>query len=350
MRKIKVLIVDDSAVVRKVLNKILSADENICVLGMANDPIEAKDLMIQKDPDVIILDLEMPRMDGLTFLKLVMSRRPKPVIVFSSISIPNQTIAMEALKLGAFEVLEKPSTVNALHETAQRLVSLVKSTPGYNGSSVSKSVTTVSAPVINPGNFDSRRTIVIGSSTGGTEALDTLLRGLPAGMPPIAIVQHIPEYFVSSLVSRLNDVSNLNVVKAQSGDVMQPGNVYISPGDVHLEIKEKQGVRTLRTHSGPKVHFQRPSVDVLFDSVTTSKVKRVIAVILTGMGCDGAQGMLKIKSAGGVTIAQNKDTCVVYGMPREAELLNAVDFSLPISKIPEKLVELSESKNLVGTN
>lgn len=347
MQKIKVLIVDDSAVVRKVLNNILSVDESICVLGLAHDPIEAKDIMIEKDPDVIILDLEMPKMDGLTFLKLVMSRRPKPVIVFSSISIPNQKVAMEALKLGAYDVLEKPSTINALNNTAQRLVSIVKSTKLYNGNKKNSSGDL--SPIARSSNFDSRKTIVIGSSTGGTEALDTLLRRLPAGMPPIAIVQHIPEYFVSALVSRLNDVSNLNVVKAQSGDILESGKVYIAPGGRHLEIREKDGVRTLRTHEGPKVHFQRPSVDVLFDSVSTSKVRRVIAVLLTGMGCDGAQGMLKIRSAGGTTIAQNKDTCVVYGMPREAELLNAVNFSLPITKIPEKLVELSEDKTLVGT-
>ncbi len=348
--RVKVLIVDDSALVRKAISTILSLEKDIEVIGLANDPYQARDLIKAQAPDVIILDLEMPRMDGLTFLKLIMERRPCPVIIFSTLSTSRSQYAMEAFRCGAFDVLGKPTSAADLKEQAPHLVRMVRAAGGsristLNGAANTRPESPVPAIAESPSIVDNRRMILIGASTGGTEAVCQVLAALPPNLPPVCVVQHIPEFFCAAFVDRLNAASRLDVRMATHGEQIGPGQVRVAPGDRHLKIRFNGSDRSLCLDNGPKVHFQRPAVDVLFNSIPEDQCGKVVAVILTGMGKDGAEGMLRIRNHGGQTIAQDESTSVVYGMPREAARIGAARHIKPLHEIAAGIVQLSSRKS-----
>ncbi|HOQ32987.1 MAG TPA: chemotaxis response regulator protein-glutamate methylesterase [Candidatus Hydrogenedens sp.] len=341
-RPVKVLIVDDSAMVRSILQKELSKDSNIEVIGTAPDPYVARDKIIQLKPDVITLDIEMPRMDGITFLKKLMQYYPLPVIIVSSLTPKGGELAMEALEAGAVEVLCKPGAAYTVGDMSLELIDKIKAaarvrvqkkeiipssaTTAYKKLSLTKTTNKV---------------VVIGASTGGTEALAKVLRVLPPNSPGIAIVQHMPEHFTRSFADRLNELCDIEVKEASNGDSVIPGRALIAPGNYHMLLKRSGANYYVEVKSGPLVSRHRPSVDVLFKSASQYGGKNVVGVIMTGMGKDGAEGMKLMHEQGAKTIAQDESTCVVFGMPKEAIALNAVDYVLPLDKIPQKILELA---------
>jgi two-component system chemotaxis response regulator CheB len=348
-RKIRVLIVDDSAIVRRALSDIINSHSDLEVAGTAADPFIARDKILALKPDVLTLDIEMPRMDGLTFLKKLMRFHPLPVVVISSLGQSSSRAAIEALQFGAVDVMAKPngpySVTDLGGELALKLRAAAHARLRYERAA--EPVSSTPAP-------DRRRAqaeaivhqhgpidlIAIGASTGGVEALRSVLVELPEQMPPIVIVQHIPPVFSTEFAARLDRLCRLRVKEAQDGDDLTPGQVLIAPGGLHLSIRRSGGRFRAAVHGGDPVHFQRPAVDVLFDSVACSGGRRVIGAILTGMGTDGAAGMLAMKRAGARTIAQNEASCVVFGMPREAIRLGGVDQVLPVDRIASELVRL----------
>lgn len=344
LQKIRVLVVDDSAVVRRAIADALSRDPEIEVVGSACDPYVARDKILELNPDVLTLDIEMPRMDGITFLKILQQHRPMPVIVISSLTQTGSTAALAALEAGAVDVLGKPNSSWSIGALSEQLAFRVK---GAAKAKMARSGPALQSPgsVSTTRSFSPRQLVVLGASTGGTEAIKTVLTRLPANLPGICIVQHIPAVFSRAFAERLNDCCALEVREATQGEEVRPGRVLIAPGDFHMAVEWNGRCYCVRLHQGPPLHFTRPAVDVLFNSAAACAGSHALGVVLTGMGADGAQGMKKLKEAGAETIAQNEKTCVVYGMPRAAAELGVVDHVLPLDAIPDALVRALENRS-----
>jgi two-component system, chemotaxis family, protein-glutamate methylesterase/glutaminase len=341
-RKIRVLIVDDSAIVRKILSEALSAEDDIEVVGTAPDPYVARDKILALSPDVITLDIEMPRMDGLSFLKKLMQYRPTPTVMISSLAQSSCSVVLEAMECGAVEVLAKPGSAYSVGELRLVLANKVRA------AAVAKVKATEPSPKDSPAppvqslkKLNHRGMIVIGASTGGTEAVREILQEMPANSPPILVVQHIPQGFSRAFAERLDRLCAIRVKEAADGDEVSSGQALIAPGDFHMMLQNGSEPRRVSIKTGPRICYQRPAVDVLFQSVAAGAAKDAVGVLLTGMGSDGAQGMLKMKQAGARTIAQDESTCVVYGMPREAVRLGAVDQILRLQDIAPALFRLT---------
>jgi len=341
--RIKVLIVDDSAIVRKVLTDALSGERDIEVVGTAPDPYVARDKILSLNPDVLTLDIEMPRMDGVTFLKKLMHYRPMPVIVISSLGIASSRTALQALEAGAIDVLAKPGGPQSVGELRLSVASKIRAA----GSARLQFCREVPSrlpepPAPKPSHtsqaFPSSSVIAIGASTGGTEAIRSVLAGMPKNCPGVVIAQHIPAVFSRSFANRLNEFCAIHVREAKDGDNLEPGLALIAPGNFHMLLRRASSGYRIEIKDGPLVCFQRPAVDVLFHSVAEAAGPSAAAAILTGMGCDGVQGMLAMKKAGARTIAQSEETCVVFGMPKEAIKAGAIDRILPLSAVPEALL------------
>ncbi len=340
-RKIRVLIVDDSAIVRKMLADALASEPDLEVVGTAPDPYVARDKILSLRPDVLTLDVEMPRMDGLTFLKKLMRFHPLPVIVISSLAQSSSQTALEALQCGAVEVLAKPGGPYSVGELKQDLPHKVRAAAQARvGLAKPQLAPPPSVPLVLSGASTST-VITIGASTGGTEAIREVLTAMPANMPGIVIVQHIPPVFSLAFANRLNDLCKLRVKEAADGDRVVPGLALIAPGNFHMTLTKAGGEYRVSVQGGPRVCYQRPSVDVLFESVAKVAKSDAIGAILTGMGSDGAQGLLKMKRAGARTIAQDEASCVVFGMPREAIRMGGVDRVLPLNRVAAELTALS---------
>lgn len=394
-RPIRVLVVDDSAVVRRVVQDTLANDPEIEVVGTAVDPYFARDKILETNPDVLTLDLEMPRMDGLTFLRILMKERPLPVIIMSSLTQAGSHYALEALRLGAVEVLAKPGSSYSIGDLGPKLVQKIKaaalarprpaaedSAPAAPPPRATTSVAAAAAPApvappspVPPAptvalprrsapprsealtsaraiaapplsavpdlrRHHARRIVLLGASTGGTEALRELLVRLPADIPPMAIVQHIPPTFSRAFAERLNACCQFEVREARDGDVLAPGLALVAPGDQHLTVKWDGARYIARVVGGPMVWHQRPAVDVLFKSAVEPAGPHAIAGILTGMGKDGAEGLLALRERGARTFSQDEDSCVVYGMPRAAWELGGSEIQVSLARMPQLLVGL----------
>ena len=360
MAKIKVLIVDDSALVRKVLTEILNSDPAIEVVGTAVDPIAARDKIKRLNPDVLTLDVEMPKMDGITFLANIMRLRPMPVVMISSLTEKGADITFQALEIGAVDFVSKPKldVEHGMEEYAETILEKVKMASkarvrtsdvhvASNGATSSDDVPgrlTADAVLEKTGakkHFSSTEKIIaIGASTGGTEAIKDVLMGFPADTPGVVITQHIPEQFSGPFAKRMNGCCAMEVCEATDGEQILPGHVYIAPGSHHLMVV-RSGARYLcKLSDGPPVNRHRPSVDVLFRSVAQNVGDNTVAAILTGMGNDGAAGLKEIQDIGAPTIAQDESSSVVWGMPGEAVKLGAADSILPLSKVAAAILKL----------
>ncbi len=328
LRKIRVLVVDDSALVRRVLSEAIGKEPDMVVVGAAPDPYVARDMILAMKPDVVTLDVEMPRMDGLTFLTKLMRFHPLPVIVISSVGQATCGIAVEALRRGAVEVLAKPSGPNSVGEVSRMLADKIRAAFGAHvrNAAVGAVAPVMSAPVC-------AELIAIGASTGGTQAIEEVLLQMPADSPPVVIVQHIPPVFSAAFASRLNSVCKMEVKEARDGDAVAAGRVLIAPGDFHMIFQEADGVSRVVVRTGPRVHYQRPAVDVLFRSIAAVKPANAGGVLLTGMGSDGAEGLLEMRKVGAWTIAQDEASSVVFGMPKVAIEMGAAQQVLPLSRI-----------------
>ncbi|HEY4363690.1 MAG TPA: chemotaxis response regulator protein-glutamate methylesterase [Bryobacteraceae bacterium] len=329
LRKIKVLVVDDSALVRRVLGDAVGKEPDMELVGVAPDPFVARDMILTLRPDVVTLDIEMPRMDGLTFLTKLMRFHPLPVIVISSVGQATCDVAMEALRRGAVEVMAKPSGPNSVGEVSRLL-------PGKIRAAFGARVRSVQAPLVPVPTVQAASRaglIAIGASTGGTQAIEEVLLQMPGDCPPTVITQHIPPVFSAAFASRLNSVCKMEVKEARDGDVVSAGRVLIAPGDFHMLFHKVDGVSRVVIRTGPRVHYQRPAVDVLFRSIAAAKPANAVGVLLTGMGSDGAEGLLEMRKAGAWTIAQDEASCVVFGMPKVAIDLGAAQQILPLPKI-----------------
>lgn len=338
-RKIKVLIVDDSAVVRQAISDALSQDPEIEVVGTAADAYIARDKILQLNPDVLTLDIELPRMNGLTFLRILQEHRPMPVIIISAISQAASATALEALALGAVDVIGKPSSSWSIGSLRAQLPARVKaaSVARMKNFRPAAAAGAVMAPAAGASGFHPRQLLLIGASTGGTEAIKSVLCQLPAGLPGICIVQHIPPLFSKAFADRLSQCCAFEVREAAHGDEVRPGLALLAPGDFHMVVCHEGGRYRVRLNQDPPLHFTRPSVDVLFESAAHCAGRYAVCALLTGMGCDGAAGMQKLKQAGAATIAQDEPTCIVYGMPKAAVELGVVDQVLPLERIPQAL-------------
>lgn len=336
---IRVLVVDDSALVRKILSQELSKYSDIEVVGTAVDPYAARDKIVALNPDVITLDVEMPRMDGLSFLDRLMRHFPKPVVMVSSLTPEGSENAIRALALGAVDVIAKPSSALSVPDVAERLVRAVRAAAAARVQKRSGPAASAPLPkVTGIGLKTTHKILAVGASTGGTRAIERLLRSLPADIPGTLITQHMPEHFTASLASRLNEICAMEVREAKDNDPVIPGVALIAPGGRHMELCRSGARYFVMTNEKPPVHFQRPAVDIMFESVAREASRNVIGVLLTGMGADGAAGMLKLKEAGAHTIAEDESTCVVFGMPKEAIKLGAVDDVLPLDQIPDAIL------------
>ncbi|MBU2429589.1 MAG: chemotaxis response regulator protein-glutamate methylesterase [Proteobacteria bacterium] len=344
-RDIKVLIVDDSAVVRKVFSEQLSRQRGIAVVGTAPDPYVAREKIVQLKPDVITLDIEMPRMDGITFLKKLMKHYPLPVIIVSSLSTKGSKIALEALSLGALEVISKPNSAYSVGDMGVQLAEKIRAVYGVKPltSAGSRAKEMPAMPVRTMAlTATTNKIIAIGASTGGTEAIKKVLTRMPANSPGIVVVQHMPAQFTSSFAQRLDELCQMRVKEAENGDSVVTGQVLIAPGNYHMIFKRSGARYYVEIKSGPLVHYQRPAVDILFKSVARYAGANALGIILTGMGKDGAQGMLDMKNAGAVNIAQDENSCLVFGMPKEAISLGGVDHIQDIDSIADKAIQIIE--------
>jgi len=330
---IKVLIVDDSALMRALLTEIISGAPDLEVVGSAPDPIAAREMIKALNPDVLTLDVEMPRMDGLDFLDRLMRLRPMPVIMISSFTAAGSEVTLKALELGAVDYLAKPraENISMLQDYAEDIRDKIRAASGARVKSAARvaAPAATAAPVQARGTFSSRlladKIVAIGASTGGTEAIKDVLCGLPEEMPPILMVQHMPETFTASFAKRLDTVSRLKVIEVQGGERLQPGTAYLAPGHSHMRVRKSGGGYVLDLSQDEPVNRHRPAADVLFWSVAEQVRQNAVGVILTGMGKDGAQGLLAMRQAGSWNIGQDQASCVVYGMPREAAEVGALD-------------------------
>jgi len=342
--KIRVLVVDDSAVVRKVFSEELSREKDIEVIGTAPDPYVARDKIVSLKPDVITLDVEMPRMDGLTFLKKLMKHYPLPVIIISSLTKKGGKLGMEALSLGALEVMSKPSSSYSVGEMSVQLVDKIRAVAKLKVSSRRGETSNKIAPSKITSKALSRTTnkvIAIGASTGGTEALKVVLTAMPPNAPGTVVVQHMPANFTTSFAERLNELSAMTIKEAEDGDYLSNGIGLVAPGNYHMLLKRSGARYYVQVKKGPLVHHQRPAADVLFNSVSKYAGSNAVGVILTGMGADGAAGLLKMKEAGAHTVAQDEKSCVVFGMPKEAIKLGAAEKVVPLKNITETALDMA---------
>lgn len=355
MAGIKVFIVDDSAVVRQVLTDQLNGLPGIQVIGAAPDPIFALKHMEKNWPDVIILDIEMPRMDGITFLKKLMQERPTPVIICSTLTARGAEVTMQAMSSGAIDIITKP-TLNLkgfLLESKTLLADAIKAAAHAKLSkstfSPDKSLGTQpklnADTIIPPANLKAMaettdRVIAIGTSTGGTQALEYILTRLPRTVAGIIVVQHMPEAFTAAFAKRLDNLSQINVKEAEQNDRVIPGLALIAPGGKHMLLRRSGAQYRVEIKDGPLVSRHKPSVDVLFRSTAQAAGKNALGIIMTGMGDDGAHGLKELHDTGALTVAQDEASCVVYGMPKEAVKLGATDGELPLSEIPDLMVQL----------
>jgi two-component system chemotaxis response regulator CheB len=352
-RKIRVLVIDDSAIVRKILSETLASEADIEVVGTAPDPIIAMEKIKRLNPDVLTLDIEMPRMDGLTFLKSLMQTAPMPVILISSLAQSSVEIALEALRYGAVDVLAKPSGPYSVGELRASVSTRIRAAaraklrthaPIETRPDTAKPHLVLEKPheksleLPAHSNLDLRRLVAIGASTGGTEAICSVLTQLPAAMPPILITQHIPPMFSRTFAQRLDKLCRMEVREAVDGDIPRSGLALVAPGGFHMLLERTATGFRVKVKDGPLVCYQRPSVDVLFTSVAMVAGSKAVGLMLTGMGNDGAQGMKRMKDQGCFNIAQDEATCVVFGMPREAIRAGAVDQTLPLDRIPQALL------------
>ena len=346
---VRVLIVDDSAAMRQLLTQILASDPGIEVIGTAPDPYFARDKIRELKPDVVTLDVEMPRMDGLTFLEKLMRAHPLPVVMVSTLTQKSCDITLKALELGAVDFFAKP-TLDTLHGVAGGAQIIIEKVKAASRARVQPRSTAASVtPLERPAAPAMRATaafgmthkiIAIGASTGGTEAIRSVLTELPADTPGIVVVQHMPPGFTASFARRLDGLCQIQVREAQDGDRVLPGHALIAPGSLHLAIVRSGAEYVCRVFTAPPVNHHRPSVDVLFDSVAEHAGKNAVAAILTGMGDDGARGMRRLRDAGARTIAQDEATCVVYGMPKEAVAHGGVEATVPLNRIARELRSL----------
>jgi two-component system chemotaxis response regulator CheB len=340
---VRVLIVDDSAVVRQTLSAELSKDPGIAVVGAAPDPYVARDMIVERRPDVLSLDIEMPRMDGITFLRRLMHYQPMPVVIVSSLTQKGGDMAMEALAAGALAVLCKPGASFTTGGIADELAETLKAVARVDVKRIAlteSSVRRMSRPLAKT----SDRILAIGASTGGTTALETILRGLPPNLPGTVVSQHMPQLFTSSFARRLALETGLDVAEAADGDSVSPGKVLIAPGNKHLLLKRSGTRYHAAVKDGPLVNRHRPSIDVMFKSVAKTAGENAVGVILTGMGRDGAEGLLEMRRAGARTMAQDEESCVVYGMPKVAVELGAAEETTPLTDIAGRLVRLFEEQ------
>jgi two-component system, chemotaxis family, protein-glutamate methylesterase/glutaminase len=338
---LRVLVVDDSAVVRKVLTDALREQPGIEVVGAAADPFIARDMIVRLSPDVLTLDIEMPRMDGLSFLRKLMEHRPMPVIIISSLTQAGSAASIEALRSGAVDVIPKPGGPYSVDQVTARLKERLRGIRDLSPARlVPPPVTATDRAAVS---FTSQQRgqglIAIGASTGGPQAIESLLTRFPADAPPTVITQHMPAHFTRSFAERLDRLGPLRVVEAADGDLLEPGHAYVAPGDHHMLV-ERRGLRMeVRLSQGAPVHHQRPAVDVLFHSIARLKGLPVVALLLTGMGQDGADGMVALRQAGAETIAEDERSCVVFGMPREAIARGAACHVTTIASMPARVAE-----------
>jgi two-component system chemotaxis response regulator CheB len=341
-RKIKVLIIDDSAIVRKILSEAVNSQTDMEVVGTAPDAFVARDKILALNPDVLTLDIEMPRMDGLSFLKRLMHFHPMPVIVISSLTQSSCEISLEAMRIGAVDAMGKPGGPYSIGELSESLPAKLRAAAAARVAAPDETPAiqkpAPAMPLNSNSSFNPATIIAIGASTGGTEAIHKVLMQLPANIPGMVVTQHIPKHFSSAFAQRLNRECAFEVKEAVDGDEVGPGRALIAPGEFHLVLKKVGTSYRVHLQDGPKVCYQRPAVDVMFASVAAAAKDTAIGVLLTGMGADGAQGLLSMRKAGASTIAQDEATCVVYGMPREAARMGAVQNVLPLLSIPSAIV------------
>lgn len=349
MSKIRVLIVDDSAVIRRLLEKFLSSSPDIEVVGSAADPYIARDKLVQLKPDVMTLDVEMPRMDGISFLEKVMQHMPTRTIIFSSLAKTGSETYFRALEAGAIEIMEKPSidVSQSMETLSAEIIEKVKAVAKARISPVKK-VATPGVAVPKTSTALARTThqlIAVASSTGGTEALKVFLSGMPANIPGTLVVQHMPPGFTKSFADNLNKMFPFEVKEAQEGDQVVPGRVLIAPGNYHMELYRSGAYYHVKLHQEAPLHSVRPAADYMMKSVAKYVGKNACGVVLTGMGKDGADGLLEMKKAGAYCVAQNEETCVVYGMPQAAFNLGATDKVLPLDRIAGDLLAKISAKD-----
>ncbi len=346
MKPITVLVVDDSALIRQMFREMLSSEPDIQVIDTASDPLEAREKIKRLNPDVLTLDIEMPKMDGLSFLEKIMTLRPMPVVMASTLTQKGADATVRALEIGAFDYVSKPlssQTRDTLAKLKDELISKVRAAAKANMSALSTTKANVPASVIPfnppPG---CRKIIAIGASTGGVEALRDVFLRLPSNSPPIVVTQHMPEHFTKSFAARLNGLSQVEVLEAENHARLKPGRAYIAPGGVHMRVVKVGADYVCKLEDSPPVSGHKPSVDVLFHSVAESIGTQAVGVILTGMGRDGADGMKAMRDKGAYNIGQNQATCVVYGMPKVAFTVGAVHAELALPDIPGAVLKYCE--------
>lgn len=347
MKKIKVLIVDDSAIVREIFSKELSKDSEIEVVGTAPDPYVARDKIVKLKPDVVTLDIGMPRMDGITFLRKIMRYYPLPIVIVSSLTPEGGKITLQALELGAVEVVSKPGGPYSVDDIVVELIDKIKAAAQVNvGKKIYDTVYSAQKYQISLTEAENK-IIAIGASTGGTQAIQHTLTAMPHSAPGMVIVQHMPEYFTKAFAQRLNELCDMEVKEAENGESVYPGKVLIAPGNHHMLLRRSGTKYYVQVKDGPLVCRHRPSADVLFKSVAQSAGADAIGVIMTGMGRDGAEGIKEMKKRGAYTIAQSEESCVVFGMPKAAIELNAIDRIVDINMIPRYILEAVKSKRSI---
>lgn len=340
MTKTRIIVIDDSALIRKLLTKILSSDPTLEVVASARDPLDAREKIKALDPDVLTLDVEMPEMDGLTFLNNLMRLRPMPVVMVSSLTEDNADVTLDALELGAIDYVTKPKVdvAGTLEDYGAEIIAKVKSAAGAKGQ-----LRTVQRSTARPrvaGSFKTTdRLIAVGASTGGTEAIRSLLEVFPADSPGVLVTQHIPPLFSARFAERLNNCCALTVVEARDGQPVIPGHAFVAPGDKHLKLLRDGAHYRCRLSNEPPRNGHTPSVDVLFDSVAKNAGNAAVGVLLTGMGKDGSEGLLAMREAGALTVAQDEKTSIVWGMPGEAVKIGAAQEVLPLDTIAATTLE-----------
>ena len=343
-KPVRVFVVDDSALIRQLLSTLLSADPEIEVVGTASDPLIARERIKELNPDVITLDVEMPNMDGLTFLRKIMTLRPMPVIMVSTLTQAGAEITLDALEIGAVDFIAKPTTdvANSMAEVAAELQAKVKAA-AHTRVGVRRVAPVARAPRPVRPVRSSDKIVVIGASTGGVEALKVVLMGLPAECPPILITQHMPPRFTGAFAERLNRECQMTVSEARHNDLVEPNHVYIAPGSHHLELVRSAGHFRCSLNEGPTVSGHRPSVDVLFRSAARVAGRLAVGAILTGMGKDGAEGMLELRQAGGTTIGQDEASSLIYGMPKAAFERGAVMKQYSLTHVADGILDACDA-------